>query len=241
MPTPANALLKWDEVGSRLFETGVSKGVIYPWDKSLNSGKGGYGAGAAWSGLTAVNLSASGGEANKQYADNINYLNLYSAEETGASLEAFYYPDEFAECDGSAAIADGVLAGQQTRKMFGFCWQTILGNDTDENDHDYKIHILYGCKASPSERDYQTVNDSPEPASLSWEITTTPIDIPGFKPAAHLEITASKVPSAKLNQLLTILYGKEAVEGEGTDASDAVPARLPLPAEIISTIGLTAG
>lgn len=238
----SNPLLKWDEVGSRLFETGVSKGVIYPWDKTLNSGKGGYGAGVAWSGLTSVNSAPSGAESNKQYADNINYLNLYSAEEYGMTIGAFYYPDEFAECDGSALIADGVRAAGQTRKMFGFCYQTVLGNDTDENDHDYKIHLVYGCKASPSERDYQTVNDSPEPAELSWEITTSPVDVPGFKVTAHIEITASKVPAAKLTQLEQILYGKPAVEGtDETDAVDAVPARLPLPAEIITLIGLTVG
>ena len=226
--------LKWDETGKRFYETGVSQGVLY-----LQNTSGVYDKGVAWNGLTTVTESPSGAEATALYADNIKYLNLYSTEEFGCTIEAYTYPDEFAECDGSASIATGVTVGQQTRKTFGLCYKTALGNDTDGQDHGYKLHIVYGCMASPSEKAYATVNDSPEAITFSWEVTTTPVnvaDVDGasFKPTASLTIDSTKADLTKLKALEDILYGKDA-GAEGTPA--AVAARLPLPDEIATLMG----
>lgn len=208
--------LVWDETGKRFYETGVKMGVLYV------QGTGGtYGTGVAWNGLTAVTESPSGAEANPMYADDIKYLNLFSAEEFGATIEAYTYPEEFEQCDGSASLVAGVTIGQQERKQFGFCYRTSLGNDTDGNDHGYKLHIVYGCKASPSEKAYATVNDSPEAITFSWEVTTTPVNVTGAKPTATITIDSTKVDQGKLTALENILYG-----------SSTAAARLPLPDEI---------
>lgn len=221
--------LVWDRTGERYYETGVDHGVLYPVGEN-----GTYPKGVAWNGLTAVTESPSGAEANAIYADNIKYLSLMSAEEFGATIEAYTYPDEFAVCDGTSEIAKGVVAGQQARKSFGLSYRTIAGNDTEGEDHGYKLHLIYGAKASPSEKGYQTVNDSPEAISFSWEVTTTPVEITAvdpatgkpFKPTASLTIDSTKVDSAKLKAFEEILYGSD---GEG-----AKEARLPLPDEIIA-------
>lgn len=216
------AKLVWDQTGEKLYETGVDRGVLYLADK-----EGKYPKGVAWNGLTAVTESPSGAEATALYADNIKYLNLISAEDFGATVEAYMYPNEFMECDGSVEIAKGVTVGQQTHKAFGLCYRTYVGNDQELTDHGYKIHIIYNATASPSEKAYSTVNDSPEAITFSWELTTTPVDITdGVKPAANLIIDSTKTDADKLKQLEAILYGSEENE-----------ARLPLPAEIISIIG----
>ena len=214
------AKLVWDETGKRLYETGVSQGVLYP-----QTG-GTYPNGVAWNGLTAVTESPSGAEATPLYADNIKYLNLFSAEEFGATIEAYTYPDEFMACDGSAQIAKGAYIGQQNRKQFGMCYKTLLGNDVDANDHGYKLHIIYGAMASPSEKAYATVNDSPEAITFSWEVTTTPVNVTGYEPTASIVIDSTKCDPAKLTDLEEILYGGEEEE-----------ARLPLPDEIVTVLG----
>lgn len=213
--------LVWDKTGERLYETGTKHGVHY----SQNS-DGTYTKGVAWNGLTAVTDSPSGAEANPIYADDMKYLNLMSAEEYGCTIEAYTYPDEFAESDGSAYVATGVKIGQQKRKTFGFSYTTTIGNDTEGDDHGYKIHLVYGCLASPSEKAYQTINDSPEAVTFSWEVSTTPVDVPGYKPTATLEIDSTKCDATKLKQLEDILYGTESEE-----------PRLPLPEEVITLIG----
>lgn len=213
--------LVWDKTGERLYETGVDHGVLYP----IQTG-GVYSKGVAWNGLSAVTESPSGAEASPFYADNIKYLNLMSAEEFGATIEAYMYPDEFAECDGSAEIATGVSIGQQARKVFGLSYRTLLGNDVDSNDYGYKLHLIYGALAAPSEKGYSTINDSPEPITLSWEITTTPINVAGFKPTACVTIDSTKVDATKLKALEDILYG-----------TDDVEARLPLSDELITILG----
>ena len=213
----------WDETGKRLYETGVKQGVLYP-----QSG-GSYPKGVAWNGLTAVTESPSGAEASPQYADDIKYLNLVSAEEFGATIEAFTYPDEFGVCDGSAEIQPGIIVGQQNRKLFGLSYRTTLGNDTEGTDHGYKLHMVYGALAAPSEKGYTTINDSPEAMALSWEVTTTPVSVTGFKPTASLIIDSTKVDPAKLAALELILYGNTGVD-----------ARLPLPDEIASIFAGTA-
>ncbi len=212
----------WDEIGDRLFETGVKNGVLYP---QVN---GTYPMGYAWNGLTAVTESPSGAEATPMYADDIKYLNLYSVEELGGTIEAYTYPDQFAACDGSANLGGiaGVVIGQQTRQAFGFCYKTVLGNDEQGNDYGYKIHLIYGAKASPSEKAYATVNDSPEAITFSWEFTTTAVDVPGGKPSACIIIDSTKVDVAKLTQLENVLYG--------TNTTDP---RLPLPAEVAEIMG----
>lgn len=212
--------LVWDQVGERLYETGTKKGVLYPFESNA------YAKGVAWNGLTAVTESPSGAEATAIYADDIKYLNLRSAEEFGATIEAYTYPDEFAECDGSAYIAPGIKIGQQKRKMFGFSYTTTLGNDTEGDDHGYKIHLVYGATASPSEKSYQTINDSPEAITFSWEVATTPVEVKGFKPTATLEIDSTKVDADKLKALEDILYGTENAE-----------PRLPLPDEVVALVG----
>ena len=209
------ARLVWDKTGERVYETGVRQGVLYP----MVGGE--YPKGVAWNGLTAVTESPSGAEATPIYADDIKYLNLYSTEEVGATIEAYTYPKEFEECDGSAEIAVGVTIGQQTRKSFGMCYRTVIGNDVENEAHGYKLHIIYGATASPSEKAYATINDSPEAITFSWEVTTVPVNVDGFKPTASLTIDSTKVDSAKLTALEDILYGKGETE-----------ARLPLPDEI---------
>lgn len=218
--------LVWDADSTRTYETGVDHGVLYVKDSD-----GTYPNGVAWNGLTAVTESPSGAESTPLYADNIKYLNLRSAEEFGATIEAYTYPEEFEQCDGYASLSKGVVIGQQARKMFGLSYRTKIGNDTDGEDHGYKLHIIYGCDAAPSERGYQTVNDSPSAITFSWTISTTPVNVPGFKPTASITIDSTKVDGDKLKSLEDILYGSEtssyASGGEGT-------ARLPLPDEIAS-------
>lgn len=209
-------LLVWDKVGERLYETGVKKGVLYP-----QSAAGIYPLGVAWNGLTAVTESPSGAEAIPIYADDLKYLNLVSAEEFGATIEAYTYPDEFAACDGSAELATGVLIGQQNRTSFGLCYRTALGNDIDLADHGYKLHLIYGALAAPSEKAYATINDSPEAITFSWEVKTVPVVVSGFKPTASLIIDSTKVSAATLSTLEDILYG--------TAGADP---RLPLPDEV---------
>lgn len=212
----AGQKLEWDKTGERLYETGVSKCVLYV------QGEGGtYPQGVAWNGITAVTESPSGAEASPIYADDIKYLNLLSTEEFGATIEAYTYPQEFEACDGTAEIAKGVTIGQQKRKTFGLCYRTIVGNDTDSNEHGYKLHIIYGALAAPSEKAYATVNDSPEAITFSWEVSTTPVNVNGAKPTASLTIDSTKVDKEKLAKLEDILYGS-------TEAA----ARLPLPDEI---------
>lgn len=216
--------LTWDAVGERTYQTGTDRGVLYKMDA-----EGKYSNGVAWNGLTAVTESPSGAEANPLYADNIKYLNLMSAEDFGATIEAYESPEEFDECDGTAEIAPGVTIGQQKRKIFGFSFRTLIGNDVDGTDYGYKIHLIYGAQASVSERAYASVNESPEAMTLSWELTTTPVNVTGFKPTAHLEIDSTKIEAEKLAALEAVLYGSE---------SEA--ARLPLPDEIVTLVG-TAG
>lgn len=213
--------LSWDQVGERFYETGVRRGVLYP----QNTSTGLYPLGVAWNGITAINESPSGAEASDQYADDIKYLSLMSKETFSCTIEAFTYPDEFKECDGSAEIATGVTIGQQSRKAFGLCYRTVVGNDVANEDYGYKLHIVYGCKASPSEKAYNTINDSPEAISFSWEVNTTPVEVDGYKDTATVVIDSTKISSAALAALEEVLYGSE----------EADP-RLPLPAEIISII-----
>jgi hypothetical protein len=207
--------LVWDATGQRYYETGVKKGVLYVMDKGV------YGTGVAWNGLTAVTESPSGAEPTPLYADDIKYLNLMSAEEFGGTIEAYMYPPEFAACNGEAELAAGVSIGQQVRKSFGFCYRTVLGNDEEENDHGYKLHLVYGAKASVSEKAYSSVNESPEPITFSWEFTTTPVEIEGFKPTSIVTIDSTKVDASKLAALEAKLYGSESEE-----------PTLPLPSEI---------
>ena len=217
--------LVWDKTGEHYYETGVKNGVLYPMSAS-----GTYPKGVAWNGLTAITESPSGAEATALYADDIKYLNLMSNEEFGATVEAYTYPDEFAECDGSASLTEGVYIGQQARKTFGLCYRTTLGNDSKGNDYGYKLHIIYGAMASPSEKAYSTINDSPDAITFPWEPSTTPVAVANFKPTASLTIDSTKVDPQKLATLEEILYGKD---GTGEDHSTgAVDPRLPLPDEI---------
>ena len=206
----------WDAIGEHTFETGVRNGVLY-----LKGVEGTYNTGVAWNGLTSVSESPEGAEATDLYADDIKYLTLMSAENFKATIEAYTYPVEFEECDGSATIAKGVVIGQQSRKPFGLCYRTAIGNDTDGNEHGYKLHIVYGCQASPSEKQYSTINDSPEAITFSWEVNTTPVNVNGKKPTATLIIDSTKADKAKLTALEAILYGSEEQE-----------PRLPMPDEI---------
>jgi hypothetical protein len=213
--------LTWDNVGERRYETGVDRGVLY-----LPDGSGDYNEGHAWNGLTTVTESPSGAESNPQYADNVKYLNLVSAEEFGATIEAFTYPDEFGQCDGTAEPEPGIYLGQQGRRVFGLSYRTRVGNDLDGTDHGYKLHLVYGALAAPSEKAYATINDSPEAITFSWEVTTTPVAVDGYKPTALLTIDSTKVDAAALTDLEEILYG--------TEADDP---RLPLPDEVITLVG----
>ena len=217
------AKLTWDNTGERIFESGVKQGVLYP---IQSDGK--YTKGVAWNGLTAVTESPSGAEATALYADDIKYLNLLSNEEFGATIEAYTYPDEFAECDGSAELATGVMIGQQKRKIFGLCYRTTIGNDVDGNDYGYKLHLVYGCLAAPSEKGYSTINDNPDAITFSWEVSTTPVSVEGFKPTSQITIDSTKADPTKLAALEAVLYGGEATE-----------AKLPLPDEVATL--MTAG
>lgn len=214
----------WDKTGDRLYETGVKQGVLYPQDET-----GAYTAGVAWNGLTAVTESPSGAEATALYADDIKYLNLLSTEEFGATIEAYTYPEEFEQCDGSASLATGVIIGQQKRRQFGLAYRTTVGNDIDGNDFGYKLHLIYGALAAPSEKAFASINDSPEAITFSWEVTTTPVSVDGFKPTASVIIDSTKVDVAKLAKLEEILYGKDSTSD---GLSDGVEPRLPLPDEI---------
>lgn len=207
--------LVWDQTGERLYETGVKYGVLYVQEGTA------YPNGVAWNGLTAVTESPSGAEATPLYADDIKYLNLMSAEEFGATIEAYTYPDEFMVCDGSASLLDGVYIGQQSRKAFGMCYRTTIGNDIENNEYGYKLHLIYGALAAPSEKAYATINDSPEAITFSWEVTTTPVNVTGYKPTASITIDSTKVDAAALAALEAVLYGTESEE-----------ARLPLPDEV---------
>lgn len=227
--------LTWDDTGKKLFETGIDRGVLYPYvtpaqnADTTASGYTPYSAGVAWNGLTSVSESPSGADSNKQYADNGVYANLRGAEEFGGTIEAFTYPDEWMECDGSAVVATGIVAGQQNRKSFGLSYRTLIGNDTAGLDYGYKIHLVYGATASPSERSYETVNDSPEAATMSWEYDTVPVGITidgTTKKTALLTIDSTKVDSTKLGTFEAILYGTT-----GTGAADA---KLPLPDDVIA-------
>lgn len=211
-----NKALTWDDTGKRFYETGVKKGVLY-----VQNDSGNYPKGVAWNGLTAVTESPSGAEATPLYADDIKYLNLYSVEEFGATLEAYTYPEEFAACDGSAELVKGVKIGQQKRKAFGLSYVTTKGNDIDGNAHGYLIHLVYGCMASPSEKSYATINDSPEAITFSWELTTTPVAVNGFEPTASIVIDSTTVDQEKLKEFEKKLYG-----------SDTGDASLPLPNEV---------
>lgn len=215
--------LVWDQVGERIYETGVKKGVLYP-----QAAGGTYPTGVAWNGLTSVSESPDGGDANDIYADDIKYLVLRGVENFGGTIEAYTYPDEFAECDGSATLSEGVIIGQQPRKTFGFSYVTTVGNDVQMDNYGYKIHLIYGASASPSERSYETINDSPEPINFSWEFTTVPVNVTGHKPTSCMIIDSTKVDSAKLTALEAVLYG-----GENTEP------RLPLPDEVLTLLSGT--
>jgi len=211
--------LTWDAVGERFYETGVEKGVLFVYDNNA------YGTGVAWNGLTSVSENPSGAETTTLWADNIKYLNMISAEDYSATVEAYTRPDEFAECDGTASLADGVYVTQQPRKTFGFSYVTRIGNDTDGTNKGYKIHLVYGCTAAPSSKDYNTINDSPEAMTLSWEISTTPVEVPGYKPTAHIIIDSTKVNATKLTSFETALYGGEA---------EGATSRLMTPTQVIA-------
>ena len=214
------AELKWDNPGERYYETGVKNCILY-----VQDAEGHYPKGVAWNGITAITESPSGAESTPLYADDTKYLNLISNEEFGATIEAYTYPDEFAECDGTAELAEGIKLGQQPRKQFGLCYLTTLGNDLKKNDYGYKLHLVYGCTAAPSEKGYATINDSPEAITFSWEVSTTPVDVPGFKPTAHIEIDSTKVKPEDLAKIKAKLWGSATEE-----------ATLPLPNEIKTLI-----
>lgn len=223
--------LKWDLVGDRLYETGIDQCVLFPASTT------GYAAGVAWNGIVSVAEKPSGAESNPQYADNIKYLNLISAEEFGATIEAFTYPPEFEVCDGTAEIAKGVYVRQQVRRPFGLCYRTRIGNDVDGPDHGFKLHFVYGAMATPSEKNYSTINDNPEAITFSWEISTTPVDVPNHRPTASLVIDSTVVDNTKLASLMDIVYGKDGT----TEGDTGTDPRLPLPAEIYSIFQEAAG
>lgn len=219
--------LTWDKSGERIYETGVKMGVLYV----VSAETGTYGKGVAWNGLSTVTESPSGAEASATYADDIKYLNLYSAEEFGATIEAYSYPEEFAECNGESSLAKGVTIGQQDRRSFGLCYRTVVGNDVMGDNYGYKLHFIYGAKASPSERAYASINDSPEPITLSWELSTIPVSVNGFKATSYICVDSTKCDAGKLEALEKIIYGTAATS---ENVNDAVDARLPLPDEIAS-------
>lgn len=213
----------WDKTSERFYETGVKNVVLYTQTAGV------YNDGCAWNGVTAITESPSGAESTALYADDIKYLNLISNEEFGATIEAYTYPEEFEKCDGTADLVSGVSIGQQKRETFGLSYRTVLGNDTDGNDYGYKLHLIYGCKASPSERAYSTISDSPEANTFSWELSTTPVSVSGFKPTSCITIDSTKCDKTKLVALEEILYGKDPTQASG---NDGVAPRLPLPDEV---------
>ena len=222
------AKLVWDNAGERYYETGIDHGVLYPRDNA-----GAYTGGVAWNGLTSVSESPSGAEPTDLWADNIKYLSIRSAEDFGATVEAYTYPDEFAVLDGSAELTDGVIIGQQTRGTFGLCYRTRKGNDVKFEEYGYKLHLIYGCSVSPSEKSYQTINDSPEAITFSWEMTTTPVNVTGFKPTATLILDSNKLGKAKMDAIQDVLYG--------TNGDNATDPRLPLPDEVLSILNGVTG
>lgn len=224
----ANKRLIWDAVGERLYETGVDHGVLYVMGDNNT-----YGEGIAWNGLTAVNESPSGAESTALYADNIKYLNMISAEEYGYTIEAYYSPEKFDQCDGLASPVAGMTIGQQKRKMFGFVYRSLIGNDTDGQDHGYKLHLCYGCQAAPSEHNHQTVNDSPEATTLSWTVSTTPVNVTGYKPTASIVIDSTKIDKQKLAALEDVLFGKDPTT---TGGDDGVAPKLLMPDEVINLL-----
>lgn len=228
MPDIASFALEWDKAGERLFETGVDRVVLYPIKDTISDATDPYAAGVAWNGVTGISQTASGGEPTPLWADNIKYLNLMSAEEAGLSIEAYTYPDEFEACDGSREIVAGATIGLQPRKMFGLSYRTLIGNDQKQTDYGYKIHLVYGCLASPSERSYATVNDSPEAISFSWSVTTTPVEVTGFKPTSIIIVDSTKTTAGKLAALETILYGSSGTGGANP--------KLPLPAAVVTAL-----
>lgn len=221
--------MKWDQVGEKTYETGIEQCALF----TVNDKTGAYENGVPWNGITKVEESPSGGEATAVYANNKKYLNLMSSEQFGATIGAYTYPDEFAECDGSKEIAPGVYAGQQSRKTFGLCYKTIKGNDTQGTDFGYKLHFVYGALAAPSSKSYNTVNESPEAGEMSWTISTTPVDVPDSKPTAHIFFDSTKCDKDALKKVEEIVYGK--------DGDDATAPRLPLPEELINLLGQAAG
>lgn len=223
--------LEWDKTGEHIYETGVKNGVLYVMSTE-GATAGTYPEGVAWNGLTSVSESPEGADANDFYADDIKYLSIRGTEDFNGSINAYTYPEEFAQCNGEASIANGVVVGQQFRKAFGLCYKTTIGNDVAGNDYGYKLHIVYGATVSPSEREYQTINDSPEPIEFSWDFETVPVNVPGFRPSANITIDSTKVDATKLETLKDILYGTD-----GTGGSEGTVARLPLPAEIITLLG----
>ena len=218
------AKLVWDQVGEKLYETGIDRGVLFPMNEA-----GKYTDGEAWNGLTAFHESPSGAEPSPLYANNRKYLNLMSAEEFGGTLEAYTYPAGFAACNGEAELVSGVVIAQQERKLFGFAYRTMIGNDVKGTDYGYKIHLVYGCLASPSEKEHNTINEDPEAETMSWEISTTPVDVTGFKPTAHIIIDSTKVSESGLAALEAALYG-----------GDDKEAYLPLPDEVATLVGSAA-
>lgn len=229
MPDNNKKRLIWDKIGERYYETGVDRGVLYV------AGNSGYGAGVAWNGLTAVNEKPGGAESNKKYADNIQYLNLISAEEFDGTIEAYFYPDEWRACDGfvTHSSAKGLVVALQGRKMFGLAYRTRLGNDVDGSDHGYRIHLVYGAQASTSEKNYESINDNPDAITFSWDFSTTPVNMTGFKPTSHLIIDSTVADPTKLAALEDILYGKDPTSDE---AGDGVAPRLPLPDEVVNIL-----
>lgn len=223
--------VKWDEDSKKLYETGSDRCVLY----RLSSGA--YTNGVAWNGFTGVTESPSGAEATALYANNAKYLNLYSAEEFGYTINAYTYPNEFAECDGSVALGTGITIGQQTRKMFGICYRTLVGNDTDGQDHGYKLHLIYGSVAAPSEKEYASINDSPEAITFSWECSTTPVAVTGHKATSILVIDSTQATAEAMQAIEKVLYGTDA---DSSSATSAVAARLPLPDEVASIMAAAA-
>ena len=227
----------WDQVGEKRYELGVDHGMVYVM-KAMN-----YGKGVPWNGLTAVNENPSGAESNKSYADNIEYANILSAEEFGATIEAFTAPDEFKECDGFSQPVAGVFIGQQNRTKFGFSYRTKLGNDTEDQDFGYQIHIIYGAQASPSERSRSTINENPELMTLSWEVSTTPVPVPGYKPTAHLIFDSTILSAEQMKKIEDILYGTDGEtvppteEGGEPTTTGGTDPKLPMPKEIIEILG----
>lgn len=232
-------LTQWDEDGKKFYSTGCDRGMLYKFDKTLNSGKGGYGEGVAWNGLTSINDSPSGADPTDLWADNQKYLSIRAAEEYGFTINAYQSPEEFDECDGMAAPIKGIKIGQQNRAMFGFSYRSLIGNDTELNDHGYIIHLIYGATCSPSDKDRSTVNDSPDAVEFSWECTTTPVPIPGgkYKASATIEIDSRDFTTERAKELLASfeerIYGKK-----GATSSEDVKPELPTPAEVFAHFGV---